>query len=66
MLINDTGNYKMTAVIKDIPKQSHFNFDFFVPMTENAGSNDDNWLSENWNTYILLKKDADAKSSNRS
>ncbi|MDP4265636.1 MAG: ABC transporter permease [Bacteroidota bacterium] len=61
MLINDTGNYKITAVIKDIPKQSHFNFDFFVPMIENRGSNDDNWLSENWNTYILLKQNADVK-----
>ncbi|HVX25706.1 MAG TPA: ABC transporter permease [Parafilimonas sp.] len=62
MLINDTGNYKITAVIKDIPKQSHFNFDFFVPMTEDSRSNDTyNWLSENWNTYVLLKKNADVK-----
>jgi len=61
MLINDTGNYKVTAVIKNIPVQSHFNFDIFVPMRENNGANDDNWLSENWNTYILLKKDADPK-----
>ena len=61
MLINDTGNYKITGVIKNIPTQSHFNFDFFVPMRENSGSNDDNWLSENWNTYVLLKKTADAK-----
>jgi putative ABC transport system permease protein len=61
MLINDTGNYKITGVIKDIPKQSHFNFDFFVPMTEDGASNDDNWLSENWSTYILLKKNADVK-----
>ena len=61
MVINDTGNYKVTAVIKDIPTQSHFNFDIFVPMRENSGINDDNRLSENWNTYILLKKDADPK-----
>ena len=61
MVINDTGNYKVTAVIKNIPAQSHFNFDIFVPMRENSGANDDNWLSENWNTYILLKKDADPK-----
>jgi len=61
MLINDTSNYKITAVIKDLPKQSHFHFDFFVPMMENGGSNDDNWLSENYNTYILLKKNADVK-----
>jgi putative ABC transport system permease protein len=50
MTINDTGNYKITGVIKNIPAQSHFNFDFFVPMIENDGSNDDNWLSQNWNT----------------
>ncbi|HEX5153767.1 MAG TPA: FtsX-like permease family protein [Parafilimonas sp.] len=61
MLINDTGNYKVTAVIKNIPAQSHFNFNIFVPMRESDGANDDNWLSENWNTYILLKKNADAK-----
>ncbi len=58
LLINDTGNYKITGVIKDIPKQSHFNFDFFVDASENPDSRNDNWLSENWNTYILLKKNA--------
>ncbi|MGC4035813.1 MAG: ABC transporter permease [Chitinophagaceae bacterium] len=59
MLINDTGNYKVTAVIENIPTQSHFNFDIFVPMIEDNGSNGDNWLSENWNTYVLLRKNAD-------
>ncbi len=61
MLVNDTGNYKVTAVIKDIPKQSHFNFDFFVPMMENRGSKEDAWLNQNYTTYILLKKNADVK-----
>ena len=61
LLVNDTANYKITAVIKDIPKQSHFNFDIFVPMMENYGSNEDDWLSQNWSTYILLKKNADVK-----
>src|SRR6266700_3858853 len=28
MIINDTKNYKITGVIKDIPQNSHFNFDF--------------------------------------
>jgi len=60
MIINDTGNYKITGVIKDIPAQSHFNFDFFVAMSETDDSRSDNWLSENYNTYILLKKNADA------
>jgi putative ABC transport system permease protein len=59
MVINDTSNYKITAVIKNIPQESHFNFDFFVPMAEDSRNNDDNWLSENWNTYILVRKNAD-------
>jgi len=61
MLVNDTGNYKVTGVIKNIPSQSHFNFDIFVPMIEDKRSNEDNWLSESWNTYILLKKGLDVK-----
>jgi len=61
LIINDTGNYKITGVIKDIPTQSHFHFDFFVDASENPESRDDNWLSENWSTYILLNKNANVK-----
>jgi putative ABC transport system permease protein len=61
MIINDTGNYKITGVIKDIPVQSHFNFDFFVAMSENEDSRNDNWLSENYSTYIVLRKGTNPK-----
>ena len=60
-VINDTSNYKITGVIKNIPAQSHFNFDFFVSMSTIDESRKNNWLSNNFNTYILLKKDADPK-----
>jgi putative ABC transport system permease protein len=62
LVINDTSNLQVTGVIKDIPKQSHFHFDFFV-----AGNGAiqkwelNNWLSNNLNTYIVLKKNADPK-----
>ena len=64
MIINDSVNYKITGVIKDIPPQSHFNFDIFVATIENPFSRDDNWLSENWNTYILIKKNTDLNKLN--
>ena len=64
LTINDTGNYKITGVIKDIPQQSHFHFDFFVSLTESEESKQNNWLSNNFNTYILLKPGADAKALN--
>ena len=45
--------YKITAVIKNIPKDSHFNFDFFFPMS----NVDYNWgqiTSHNFYTYLVL------------
>jgi len=58
LMINNKDIYKITAVIKDIPSQSHFQFDFFLPFIENPDSRSDDWLSENYNTYILLRKAA--------
>ena len=55
LTFNDTSQYKITAVIKDIPEQSHFHFDFFIAMPTLAESRDDSWLSNNFYTYVLLK-----------
>jgi putative ABC transport system permease protein len=59
LIINDTGNFKITGVIKDIPSQSHFNFNFFVSLSSSDESRQNNWVSNNFNTYIVLKKGAD-------
>jgi len=61
MIINDSDSYKINAVIKDMPEQSHFKYDFFVANSENTDSRNDNWLSENWNTYIVVKTGTDPK-----
>jgi putative ABC transport system permease protein len=61
LIVNDTVPYKITGVIRDIPQQSHFRFDFFLSMPTLAESRDNNWLSNNFNTYILLKPGADYK-----
>ncbi len=60
LTINDTVNYKVTGVIKDIPGNTHFNFDFLLPFAEMEDSKSDNWFSQNFNTYIVLKKGMDA------
>ncbi|MBD0333062.1 MAG: ABC transporter permease, partial [Chitinophagaceae bacterium] len=60
LVVNDTSNYKISAVIKNIPTQSHFNFDFFVPLNSEE-SKQGNWLSNNFQTYIVLKEGADPK-----
>ena len=63
LTIGDTGNYKITGVIKDVPKQSHFHYDFFISMYGQLSPYEINqWTSNNFNTYIVLKKGADPQS----
>ena len=61
LIFNDTAQYKITGVIRDMPQQSHFRFDFFLSMSTLPQSRDNKWLSSNFNTYILLKPGADYK-----
>jgi putative ABC transport system permease protein len=61
----ETGNdkndmYRVTAVIKDIPTNSHFNFDFIFSM-KNVEYGWGNFLSNNFQTYILLKEGTNYK-----
>jgi putative ABC transport system permease protein len=62
LMMDDSIPYKVTAVIKDMPAQSHFHYDIFLSMSELQESKQmDNWLSNNFNTYLLLKKGTDPK-----
>ncbi len=63
LTFNDTSQFKITAVIKNLPQQSHFHFDFFMSMpTILAESRDNSWLFNNFYTYILLKPGVDYRS----
>lgn len=52
--------YKITAVIKDIPRTSHFNFGFLLSM-DNVNYQWGSFLSNNFQTYIVLQKGVDYK-----
>jgi len=59
---NEKGStlYKVTAVIKDMPHNGHFNYDFLFTMK----SLDYQWgqfASHNFHTYLLMKKGTDYK-----
>ena len=57
---NNKTLYKITAVIEDIPRNSHFDFDFFFSM-KNVDYPWGTFLSHNFHTYLLLKKGTDYK-----
>ncbi|MFI5139454.1 MAG: ABC transporter permease [Sphingobacteriales bacterium] len=61
LTFDDNTFYKVTAVIRDIPRQSHFNFDFFISMSTFPDSRSTQWLRSDYNTYVLFKDAADHK-----
>ncbi|MDD5764890.1 MAG: ABC transporter permease [Candidatus Marinimicrobia bacterium] len=55
-------DYMVTGVVKDIPANSHFHFDFLCSINSYQFILQDQfWLSNNYFTYILLKENASAK-----
>jgi putative ABC transport system permease protein len=59
LVTSEHVNYKITGVIKDLPKQSHIQEDIFVSMISLAESKDPSWLNNNFQTYILVKPGTD-------
>jgi len=59
---NDKGTtlYKVTAVVEDVPKNSHFHFDFFFSM-KNVDYQWGTFTSHNFYTYVILKPGTDPK-----
>ena len=59
------GDYEITAVLKEVPQNSHFTFDFLVNMhnlLENGQyKNDDGWGWSNFITYVQLNPNSDFK-----
>jgi putative ABC transport system permease protein len=52
-------DYRVTAVYKDIPSASHFHFDFIASLYSTGEYNEGIWLSNNFQTYVLLKENSD-------
>lgn len=62
--VNGTS-YEVTGVMENIPRNSHFRFDFFASMTTRSGVSwlsDNTWRAANFFTYITLREGASAES----
>lgn len=56
---DNSDDYLVTAIFKDIPQASHFHFDFIASFHSINRGDDRLWLSANYHTYVLLNKNAD-------
>ena len=56
---DDTAVLIIGAVMKDMPSQSHFHADFFLPLVSNPAARSMNFNQFSFHTYLLLNKKAD-------
>jgi putative ABC transport system permease protein len=61
MILDNRINVKVTAVFEDMPKASHFHFDILIALAGLSEAQQTNFLSNNFNTYLLLKPGTNAK-----
>jgi putative ABC transport system permease protein len=57
-------NFIVNAVLADVPKNSHFHFDFLLPYEVHARTHSEwqtNWGMFNYHVYVLLAPGADAR-----
>jgi putative ABC transport system permease protein len=50
---------KVTGVIRDMPTQSHFHFSIIESMSDKGHGDDNEWLSNDYATYLLVRKGTD-------
>jgi len=55
LYIDNSYNCKITGVIKDFPRQSHFHFRFIRPLRNEYAGQDDDWLTNGTHSYILVR-----------
>ena len=54
IVANDNSIHTVTAVVKDMPRQSHFHADLFFPLQGNAKAEGTHFNQFSFNTYVLL------------
>jgi len=62
LLLNGYKLFTITGIYKDIPPNSHFHFSMMLAMSGLVESTNNEWLSNNFHTYYLVKEGADPKS----
>jgi putative ABC transport system permease protein len=56
LVVDKSTNCKITGIIKDFPPQSHFHFSFIRPLRDSYNGDFNDWLSNNYQSYILVRQ----------
>ena len=58
--IDNKENFTVTGILKDLPNNTRFDFEYLVPWAykRHMGDDDQNWGNNSTRTYVLLKENA--------
>jgi putative ABC transport system permease protein len=64
--IDNRDNFTVTGIVKDLPNNTRFNFEYLRPWAykRSIGDDDENWGNNSTRTYALLKQNASFASVN--
>jgi ABC-type antimicrobial peptide transport system permease subunit len=63
--IDNKDNFTVTGIVKDLPNNTRFNFEYLLPWAylRSQGNDDLNWGNNSTRTYVLLKPNASFSSA---
>jgi ABC-type antimicrobial peptide transport system permease subunit len=58
--IDNKDNFTVTGIVKDLPNNTRFDFEYLLPWSylRSSGGDDSNWENNSTRTYVLLKPNA--------
>lgn len=64
--VDNTDNFTVTGIMKDLPANTRFNFEYLVPWSYlvKKGWDDSSWGNNSTRTYIMLKEHASLAAAN--
>jgi putative ABC transport system permease protein len=65
LILDNELDFRITGVYEDIPLNSHFHFDFLLAMEGLEEAQTTSWLSNNFQTYLKIREDADPEALNQ-
>ncbi|RPA69368.1 FtsX-like permease family protein [Cyclobacteriaceae bacterium YHN15] len=65
LILDNKTDYKITAVYEDIPENSHFDFHVLLAAEGLPEAKSPQWLGNNFQTYILVRPNADQQEMNQ-
>lgn len=55
LVLDNRDDYEVTGVYDDLPENTHFHHNIMLAMSTFGWTNNQNWLSTNFNTYVRLQ-----------